>query len=167
MHYRLYPTDPQTFETTQAWDFVSDQVMGGQSQGRLVAMQENGEWLTCLQGQVSLENNGGFIQMQFDLSAVDKLPAFDGFYITWRGQAPAVAAHLKTSELPRPWQSYKNTVFPHQDWHTDYWSFAQFSPYRTGIALNLRQVTTFGLLAIGQRGDVELCVRELGLFKRD
>ncbi|MBE0472493.1 MAG: CIA30 family protein [Methyloprofundus sp.] len=165
MHYRLYPVDPLTPDTVSAWDFVSDQVMGGGSQGQVVQQQVNGAWLTCLQGQVSLENNGGFIQMQFDLRAVDDLADFDGVYITWRGDAPAVAAHLKTTELRQPWQSYKNTVFPSPEWRTDYWRFEQFVPYRTGIPINLKLVTHFGLLAIGQAGPVNLCIREFGLVK--
>lgn len=167
MHYRLYPVDPLAAESGQAWDYVSDQVMGGCSNGRVVQQQENGAWMCCLQGEVRLDNNGGFIQMQFDLSGVDNLAEFDGIYMTWRGAAPAVAAHLKTHELPRPWQSYKNTLFPSADWQTGYWRFSQFVPYRTGIPLNLNQATRFGLLAIGQAGAVNLCVRELGLFKRD
>lgn len=163
MHYRLYPIDPLVAETVPAWDFISDQVMGGGSQGQVVQRQDNDAWVSCLQGQVSLENKGGFIQMQFDLSAVDDLTDFDGIYMTWRGNAPAVAAHLKTSELRQPWQSYKNTVFPSPEWRTDYWRFEQFVPYRTGIPINLKQVTRFGLLAIGQAGPVNICVREFGL----
>jgi hypothetical protein len=166
MHYRLYPVDPMVAESGQAWDYVSDQVMGGQSQGHIIQQPENAGWVTCLQGLVSLENNGGFIQMQFDMSAVDGISEFDGVYMTWRGEAPAVAVHLKTSELRQPWQSYKNTVFPSVEWRTDYWTFAQFAPYRTGIPLDVNQIVRFGLLAIGQSGKVELCVRELGLFKR-
>ncbi|UQB41914.1 CIA30 family protein [Thiomicrospira microaerophila] len=167
MHYRLYPVDPSSTESGQAWDYVSDQVMGGQSQGQILQQQEkSGGWVTCLQGEVSLENNGGFIQMQFDLSAIKDISQFDGFYVTWRGLAPAVAAHLKTSELRQPWQSYKNNLFPALDWKNDYWTFSQFAPYRTGIPLNLERLTRFGLLAIGQAGGVNLCVRELGLFKR-
>lgn len=165
MHYRLYPVDPLAPDTVMAWDFVSDQVMGGHSQGQIVQNQENAAWVTCLQGQVSLENNGGFIQMQFDLSGMHDLANFDGIYMTWRGEAPAVAAHLKTSELRQPWQSYKNNVFPSTEWRTDYWRFEQFAPYRTGIPINLKYVTRFGLLAIGQPGAVNLCVREFGLFK--
>jgi hypothetical protein len=114
---------------------------------------------------VSLENRGGFIQMQFDVSAVPNLADFDGFYMTWRGEAPAVAAHLKTTELTLPWQSYKKTVFAWDDWHTDYWRFEQFVPYRTSVALNVKQITRFGLLAIGQAGLVNICVREFGLAK--
>lgn len=166
MHYRLYPVDPSSTDSGQAWDYVSDQVMGGQSQGQIVQKQERVGWVTCLQGQVSLENNGGFIQMQFDLSAIKDIAQFDGLYMTWCGQAPAVAAHLKTSELRQPWQSYKNNLFPVLDWKTDYWPFSQFAPYRTGIPLNLSKLERFGLLAIGQAGSVNLCVRELGLYKR-
>ncbi|WP_044411047.1 CIA30 family protein [Thiomicrospira microaerophila] len=165
MHYRLYPLDPLSADSGEAWDYMSDQVMGGLSSGQLEQHQEGMGWVTCLAGEVRLDNNGGFIQMQFDLSSIDNLARFEGLYLTWRGEAPAVAAHLKTTDLRQPWQSYKNTVFPSTDWKTDYWPFTQFAPYRTGIPLDVQQASRFGLLAIGQPGPVTLCVRELGVYR--
>ena len=140
--------------------------MGGQSTGQLQQRAENGQWITCLQGEVRLENQGGFIQAQFDMSAVNNLNDFDGMYLTWRGQSPATALHLKTQDLRQPWQSYKCPAYPGSSWQTDYIAFHQFTPYRTGIPLNLHQVTRFSVLAIGQPGTVDLCIREFGLFKR-
>ena len=49
------------------WEFVSDTVMGGVSKGSVADEIVGGCDATVLRGTVSLENNGGFIQMAFDL----------------------------------------------------------------------------------------------------
>lgn len=165
MHYRLYPIEPLAKQTLSSWDLVTDRVMGGQSYGEAQQISEDNQWVTCLKGQISLENNGGFIQLQFDLRAIKNLADYGGLYMTWRGQAPAVAAHLKTDDLSHPWQSYKQACFPSTSWKTDYWSFEKFSPYRTGKPLKPAHICRFGLVAIGAAGSVDLCIREFGLYQ--
>jgi hypothetical protein len=62
-------------ELDTPWEFVSDTVMGGVSSGRILKETISGRKATRLTGNVSLENNGGFVQMAFDLN--DDGSAFD------------------------------------------------------------------------------------------
>jgi len=48
------------------WVYFTDTVMGGVSQGKLAFMNENGENFYRMTGNVSTENNGGFIQLQLE-----------------------------------------------------------------------------------------------------
>ncbi|MBJ6722703.1 CIA30 family protein [Bacillus sp. PR5] len=48
------------------WRFFTDTVMGGASSGQMRFVAENGRTHAQMTGRVSLENNGGFIQMQMD-----------------------------------------------------------------------------------------------------
>jgi hypothetical protein len=74
---------PTTSSGTQ-WAGFTDRVMGGVSSGSLAREQFQGRTANVLRGSVSLENNGGFIQMATNLAreevespAVDA-SAFDG-----------------------------------------------------------------------------------------
>jgi hypothetical protein len=58
---------PVTSSGTQ-WNGFTDQVMGGCSMGTLTREKFEGKWANILRGKVSLENNGGFIQMATDIA---------------------------------------------------------------------------------------------------
>ena len=61
----------ETFPFTSSgnsWSGVTDRVMGGRSNGSLTReMEWDGKVANVLRGKVSLENNGGFVQMATDL----------------------------------------------------------------------------------------------------
>ena len=62
-----FEADPQ-----QRWTYVSDQVMGGVSQGQLQFEQQDGEKYARMSGRVSTENNGGFIQIRTNVNFKSK-----------------------------------------------------------------------------------------------
>ena len=46
------------------WCFVTDKVMGGLSKGSLEVIREGNNYFYRMTGELSLENNGGFIQFR-------------------------------------------------------------------------------------------------------
>ena len=50
------------------WRAVTDQVMGGRSEGAIRRRVLDGRQALCLAGDVSLANNGGFVQAMLDLT---------------------------------------------------------------------------------------------------
>ena len=50
------------------WQFFTDQVMGGKSYGKLNFVSENNIKYSRMAGNVTTENNGGFIQFRAELS---------------------------------------------------------------------------------------------------
>ena len=54
------------------WSYVSDQVMGGVSEGSLSFNKEDSQTFAHMTGAVSTENNGGFIQFRTDVKNIDK-----------------------------------------------------------------------------------------------
>lgn len=60
-------TFPATSSGTQ-WSGFTDRVMGGRSDGNLAREHYNGREANVLRGHVSLENNGGFVQMATNLA---------------------------------------------------------------------------------------------------
>jgi hypothetical protein len=61
------------------WRFVTDQVMGGVSSGRIAFAEIQGRHCLCLHGDVSLDNKGGFIQLALDLAPAGALDRFAGW----------------------------------------------------------------------------------------
>jgi 2-keto-3-deoxy-6-phosphogluconate aldolase len=50
------------------WQLFTDQVMGGVSKAIMTRDAIAGRAAICMRGDVSLENNGGFVQIALDLS---------------------------------------------------------------------------------------------------
>lgn len=104
-----------TGPTATSWRFISDQVMGGVSQGRAGVEAENGEAFLRLTGTVSTENRGGFIQTRRDLPG--GLPAdTKGFVLRTRGDGQQYFLHLRTTGTVLPWQYYQAPFTPGPDW---------------------------------------------------
>lgn len=80
------------------WELLSDRVMGGVSSGRLTLEPVSGRLAIRLQGEVSLENNGGFIQMALDLNPSGKAVDcrhFAGLEIEVSGNGETYGLHLR------------------------------------------------------------------------
>ncbi len=80
--------------------------------------QVDGRRARCLRGRVSLENNGGFLQLSLDLSRDGLLDvsAYDGIRLFARGNGERYNLHLKTADTTRPWQSYRSSFETGPEW---------------------------------------------------
>jgi len=147
------------------WTMVSDQVMGGLSHGQM-QMTEQG---VNMQGSVSLENNGGFLQIQWPMSGfVDdiNMQSYQGVYIEWCShQTQELALLFKSTQLWMPWQSYRAQATASPEWQTIYLPFEAFTPYRTQTLLKPQRINKFSVLAGGQAMQVNVTVRQFGLYK--
>lgn len=107
-----------TKQTDPQWEFVSDQVMGGQSQGQVSYHDQSESPCHCLSGLVSLENNGGFLQMK--LTDLDRLAVnfsdYDGLFIEVKGNSHRYNLHIRTSQLWLPWQSFRQSFNATETW---------------------------------------------------
>src|SRR5271166_464865 len=94
------------------WRLFTDQVMGGVSRATMVRETIAGRTGIRMRGDVSLENNGGFVQIALDLSlggeALD-VSKFDGIEIDVLGNNERYSLHLRTADMRRPWQSYRQS----------------------------------------------------------
>lgn len=162
-HLILY--NNQSTDTQHSWTMVSDQVMGGVSQGTMQTT-ENG---VNLQGRVSLENNGGFLQIQWQVSnsiSQTDLQNYQGIFIEWCSeQDEDLELLLKSGQLWMPWQSYRCKAAAKPEWEKLYIPFELFQPYRTQTRLNPKRINKFSVLAGGKEMDVNVTIRQFGLYK--
>ena len=144
------------------WRLVSDQVMGGVSDGRMTDERVDGRGALCLRGRVSLENNGGFLQLSLDLSRDGLLDAraYDGIRLTVRGNGERYNLHLKTADTTRPWQSYRSSFTTSSQWQDILLPFGTFEPYRIDVPFDPSRLRRIGIVAIGRDFMADLCVAD-------
>jgi hypothetical protein len=135
------------------WEFIADRVMGGVSEGSMGREIVSGRPALRMQGDVSLENNGGFLQLALDLapdgSTVDA-SGWTGIEIDALGNGERYNLHLRTADVTRPWQSYRQSFMASPDWRTHRLSFAAFEPHRIDAPLDVGALRRIGVVAIGR-----------------
>ncbi len=163
------PTTPtalagdRTMELTPDWEYVADSVMGGVSRGALRAETVDGRDAARLTGTVSLENNGGFIQMAF--AAAADMSAWTGIELEVFGNGEAYDLRLRTDQLTRPWQSYRATFTAPPAWTTVRIPFGDLVAHRTEAAFDPRRVRRIGVLAIGRAFAADIAVAGVRLYR--
>jgi hypothetical protein len=151
------------------WRLVTDRVMGGVSTARMTLDTQDGRRVLCVEGDIRLEQNGGFVQVNLDLTrAGAPLDAgrFTGVRLIVRGNGETYNLHLKSHDCTLPWQAYRASFVAEDDWQEIRLPFAHFSPYRLSAPLNAGQLTQLGLVAIGRAFQAQLCIREVGWYRK-
>ena len=149
-----------------AWEMVSDQVMGGVSDGKLTHELLRGRMALRLTGHVSTENNGGFLQMARDLGDGTGMDAsgYSGVQLDVLGNGEAYNIHLRTADVTRPWQSYRMSVTAPRNWTTLKLPFADFSAHRLTSPLDLKSLRRIGIVAIGKAFFADIAISDLRLY---
>lgn len=147
------------------WRFIADTVMGGVSTGQFEFVDEGGYSYARMTGNVSTENNGGFIQIRMDLP--NPLPKEAvGLRLVVRGNDQRYFVHLRTSGTILPWQYYQAAFDVGQEWAEVRLPFADFK--RSGWPLREapvpESVKSVGVVAFGRDHQAEIDVREVGYY---
>jgi hypothetical protein len=143
------------------WELFTDAVMGGVSRATMVRETVEGRAAIRLRGDVSLENSGGFVQIALDFrpdgSSIDA-SSWSGIELDVLGNGEEYALNLRTTDLNRPWQSYRQTFKAAPRWETVRLPFGDFVPSRTDIPLDLSRFRRMGVIGIGRafHADVSL-----------
>ena len=158
----IWPADPNRY-----WRLVTDAVMGGVSRGSIANETLEGREAIRMRGDVSTENNGGFVQIALDLaSEIGSFDAgsFTGLEMDVLGNHESYGAHLRTTDITRPQQSYRQSFATTPDWQTLQLPFVQFMTHRTDIPLDVRRLRRIGLVAIGREFTADLAIARLAFY---
>ncbi len=150
-----------------AWEMIADRVMGGVSNGTMRREVVRGREAVHLQGDVSLENNGGFLQIALDLTpdgtSIDA-SGWAGIEIDVVGNNERYNLHLRTADVARPWQSYRQSFVAKPDWQTVRLPFAEFEAHRIDASLDLRTLRRIGIVAIGRAFNADIAIGGIRFF---
>ena len=145
------------------WEYVADTVMGGISTGQIAPVTIDGREAMRLTGDVSLVNNGGFVQMAFDVG--QDVAGFTGVEITVLGNNEVYDIRLRTTALTRPWQSFRTTFTAPPEWTTLRLPFADFEPNKTEATFDAAQLRRIGVLAYGREFKADIAVAEVRFYR--
>jgi len=150
------------------WTGVSDQVMGGVSEFVLRKCNAQDEPCLRLTGDVRIENNGGFIQAALDLAEDGRTfdaSSYKGIRLVVQGNGEEYGLHLRTSDITRPWQSYRAQFRAGSDWEVIELSFSDFVSHMIDVPLNTQKLRRLGLIAIGRQFHADLSVKRLEFYR--
>lgn len=137
------------------WRYISDGVMGGVSQGR-AEITADGLRLT---GQVSTDNNGGFIQVRHAVQGL----AGQALVLRVRGNGQRYTVFLRTSDARRPWHNYKVSFIAGAEWSDVRLPYSSFERSNGVLPENLRptDVISIGIAGYGADYTADLTVAEV------
>lgn len=155
-------------DITPEWECVTDTVMGGVSTASLRRETYAGRAAWVLRGDVSLANNGGFVQMAGDLAPSGQVcdaRTWDGVAIDICGNDAAYDLRLRTDQLRRPWESFRAELIADRAWSQVRVPFAAFQAHKHNIVFDAGHLTRIGVLGIGRVFTAEIAVARVQLYR--
>ena len=158
--------NPNLTNQSQQWNFITDQVMGGISTGKVKVENINGIKCYRMTGNVSTKNNGGFIQIRAKLYPEIDTKDYEGIYIKVYGNDKNYNLHLRTGLTLAPWQYYSYTFFSKKNWDEIRAPFNEFKKSnfyqpKSILGQNLKSV---GLVAAFDNFKSDICLGEIGFY---
>ena len=151
------------------WRLVTDQVMGGVSNGELTLDNYKGKNCLRMRGDVSTDNNGGFVQIALDLAQDASLDAsaYAGIELSISGNNEHYNIHIRTTDLWLPWQSYRFSFKATPDWQIIRIPFVNLETYRTTTKFHQDKLKRIGLVGIGRDFQADMCVSSIRFYAVD
>ena len=150
------------FKNKNEWTYIADNVMGGVSEGGVEFNSIDSDVYVLLSGNVSTENNGGFIQIRKELKNID-LSKARSIRLYARGNNEKYYIFLRTTGTILPWQYYSYEFNVKNEYNEFIMPIRDFK--KSGMLLanqiNPKKITSIGIVAYGRDHYAELYVKEL------
>ena len=154
------------FQEPDQWNYVADTVMGGISTGSVEFKTIEGEAIAVLTGNVTTENNGGFIQIRRDLRRVD-LDNANSIKLIAKGNNQKYFVFLRTTGTKLPWQYYQFEFTVNENFNEFILPINEFK--KSGMLMsnkvNPKKITSIGIVAFGRNHYANISIKELEFIK--
>ena len=154
------------FRDSNQWKFISDTVMGGVSTGTVVFETKDGSSFALLSGNVTTENNGGFIQIRRNLRD-QKLAKANFIKIVAKGNNQKYFIHLRTTGMLFPWQYYQSEFTVTEEFNEFILPIKEFKKSGFLLTNTVRSsgITSLGVVAIGRNHQAKIYIKEILFFE--
>jgi hypothetical protein len=155
---------PFTEENARYWQYISDQTMGGVSNGQAILDKDGDMIFARLTGNVSTANNGGFIQIRTNFSFVDLINTnkdLKGVLLNTKGNGETYHIFIRTSEDRSYRDFYSATFTANDNWEIVDLPFTKFKHRYSNKSLNGNDIRTFGIVAYGRNFYSDVSVSEI------
>lgn len=150
------------------WRMFTDQVMGGISTAEWNYETIDGRRCVQLRGDVSVANNGGFVQIALPLTR-DGWPfdasSFKGVRLWARGNGEAYNIHLRSSDSRLPWQYYGAEFVADSGWQKFDIPFSDFVPESLEAELRPDRLVRIAVVAIKKEFKADIAVARLEFYR--
>jgi hypothetical protein len=150
------------------WQTFSDKVMGGISEGSARYETLDGKRCLRLRGEVSLENQGGFIQTAMPLvkaAGAFDASGFQGLRLWVRGNGRRYYVHLRTEDTRLPWQYYAAGFDAGGTWEKVDIPFSAFAGENLRPALDTRKLKRLAIVAAKEAFTADVAVARIEFYK--
>jgi len=150
------------------WRLFTDRVMGGVSDATSTLETVEGRRCMRLRGRVSLENNGGFIQVALPLARGGRpfdAGEFKGVRAWVRGNGRTYHIHLRTAQTRLPWQYFSAAFDAGAGWRAVELPFDRFEPEKLRDKLDTRGFERIAVVAIGEQMEADISVSRLEFYR--
>ena len=158
---------PFTEENARYWQYISDQTMGGVSDGQAILDKDGDMIFARLTGNVSTANNGGFIQIRTNFSFVDLINTnkdLKGVLLNTKGNGETYHIFIRTSEDRSYRDFYSATFTTNDNWETVDLPFSKFKHRYSNRSLDGNDIRTFGIVAYGRNFYSDVSVSEISFY---
>jgi len=154
------------FSNNEQWRYVADDVMGGVSKGYVEYQIIEEDIIAVLKGNVSTENNGGFIQIRRDLKDIN-LENANSIKLVAKGNSQKYYIFLRTTGTILPWQYYASEFTVNENFNEFVLPIKDFekSGFLLAKKINPKKITSIGIVAFGRDHLAELYVKEIKFTK--
>jgi hypothetical protein len=151
------------------WEGFTDRVMGGMSNIDVRLEPSESGRLLHLAGNVSLENNGGFIQVRMFLRP-DRKPfdagEYRGLELRVRGRGDGYYVHLRTTRTVFPWSYYAQQFPVREDWSVVRLPFDAFvGENMLSSSPNMSRLLSVAIVAAKKEFTADLYVDSVALYR--
>jgi len=159
---------PFNADSGKYWQYVSDRVMGGVSDGKVILEQDGEMYYVRLTGNVSTRNNGGFIQLRSGISFVNSEKDgknLQGVRLNVRGNGETYDIHIITNDRAYYGDYYSATFQADSDWKMIDLPFNTFERKRYNtLKLDAKNIRSFAIAAYGRNFTSDVSVSTIEFY---
>ena len=161
-------SDGQSLIGTE-WEGFTDRVMGGRSDMSAGVRDTDSGPALRMTGTVSLENNGGFIQVRLKLTEDGTFDArpYTGIAIEARGTGDHYYIHLRNARTRFPWAYYAAPLPVTEEWRRIEIPFERFEGESMlgGNKIDVGRLRSVAVVAAKAEFDADIWVRSISLYE--
>ena len=159
---------PFNADSGRYWQYVSDRVMGGVSDGKVILEQDGEMYYVRLTGNVSTRNNGGFIQLRSGISFANSEKDgknLQGIRLNVRGNGETYDIHIITNDMAYYGDFYSATFQADSDWKMIDLPFNTFERKRYNTSkLDAKNIRSFAIAAYGRNFTSDVSVSTIEFY---
>ena len=145
---------PFNSDSGRYWQYISDQVMGGISDGEVTLEQDGEMYYARLTGNVSTRNYGGVIQLRTGISFANSEKDgknIQGVRLNVRGNGETYDIHILTNDMAYYGDFYSATFQANSEWKMIDLPFNTFERKRYNSSkLDAKNIISFAIAAYGR-----------------